>query len=180
MLSSMPGYGARYWAERTPESRRASYPKLRGQHSADVVIIGGGLTGATAAYVLSSGGLDVVLVEAGRLASGSTAGSLGTILPEPDAWFRSVEASCGRRIARIAWREARRSALDLAAIIRRLRIRADLDQASLVINARRADDAERLRREQAARRSAGIDAAWLAGRAAAAELGTDSYGAIRQ
>ena len=103
----MPGYGARYWAERTSSHRRRSYPKLRGDHTADVVVIGGGLTGATAAYVLASGGLDVMLVEADRLAGGSTAGSLGVIVPEPDARFRDVEAINGRRVPRIVWGKPR-------------------------------------------------------------------------
>jgi glycine/D-amino acid oxidase-like deaminating enzyme len=41
------------------------------------VVIGGGLTGCAAAYALSAEGLDVVLLEAERLATGATAGSLG-------------------------------------------------------------------------------------------------------
>ena len=44
----MPGYGHRYWDERTADNRRRAYPKFRGRHTADMVIIGGGLTGATA------------------------------------------------------------------------------------------------------------------------------------
>ena len=79
----------------------ATHPALRGQHTADVVVIGGGLTGATAAYVLAAGGLNVILVEADRVASGSTAGSLGAIVPEPDAWFKEAEPLAGRRSARI-------------------------------------------------------------------------------
>ena len=94
----MPGYGARYWADRTADNRRRSHPKIKGSHNADVVVVGGGLTGATAAYVLASGGLDVMLVEAAAIASGSTAGSLGIIAPEPDAWFRLVEPEAGRLV----------------------------------------------------------------------------------
>ena len=58
----MPGYGARYWAEQTPVSKRPTYPVGRGALTADVVVIGGGLTGAIAACVLARGGLDVVFV----------------------------------------------------------------------------------------------------------------------
>jgi glycine/D-amino acid oxidase-like deaminating enzyme len=175
----MRAYGARYWAERTPDSRRRSYPTFRGQHSADVVVIGGGLTGATAACVLASGGLNVVLLERGRIAGGSTAGSLGAILPEPDASFRSAESLTGRRVARTAWTEARRSALDLAALLRRTAIRADLAETTLAISATTTESAAALRKEQAARKAAGIDAPWLSAAAATQELGTDSFGAIR-
>jgi glycine/D-amino acid oxidase-like deaminating enzyme len=175
----MPGYGARYWAERTPESRRKTYPTFRGDQTADAVVIGGGLTGATTAYVLAAAGLDVVVLEAARIAGGATSAGLGVVLPEPDAWFRDVEAAAGRRVARTAWTEARRSALELAALIRRTRIRADLTEAALAINASTPEQAAALRKEQAARRDAGVDAPWLTAAAARQELGTDSLGALR-
>jgi gamma-glutamylputrescine oxidase len=175
----MPGYGREYWAERTARHRRHSYPAFRGKHAADVVVIGGGLTGSTAAYVFANAGLSVILLEAGRLASGSTAGSLGAILPQPDAVFRTVERAAGLRVARGAWKAARRSALEFASALRRLRIKCDLMPAPLVVNARTSEAAQALRREQAARKAAGIDVPWLPGPAAAAEIGADSAGAIR-
>lgn len=175
----MPGYGARYWAERTSQQRRRSYPKLRGSHTSDAVIIGGGLTGATAAYVLASGGLDVILVEADRLASGSTAGSLGAIVPEPDAWFREVESVNGRRVSRTAWKEAHRSAADFASAVKRLNIKCDLAGASYLINAQSPDEAAGLRKEQAARRDAGVVAAWMTPAAARAETALESNGALK-
>jgi glycine/D-amino acid oxidase-like deaminating enzyme len=172
-------YGARYWAARTSAARRKTHPTFRGSQSVDAVVIGAGLTGATAAYVLASAGLDVVVLEAGRLASGGTAAGLGAILPEPDAPYRAVEALTGRRLARTAWEETRRSGLDFAALIRRTGIRADLVETTLAINATTPEQAAMLRKEQAARKDAGLDAPWLAAAAASQELGTDSLGAIR-
>lgn len=174
----MPGYGRRYWAERTGDSRRKRYPKFRGQHTADAVVIGGGLTGATCAYVLAAGGLDVVLLEADRPASGATAGGTGVLVPVPDAAFRTVEERSGRRVARTAWKEARRSAKEFATALRKISARCDLDHAPLVVNARGAEDAQALRREQAARRDAGVPAPWLPAPSAVAEIGTDSAGAL--
>lgn len=175
----MPGHGTQYWAERTALSRRRSYPVLRGQHTADVVVIGGGLTGATAAYVFANAGLSVVLVEASRLASGTTAGSLGVILPQPDAAFRSVESAAGLRVARTAWKTSRRSALEFASALRKLEIKCDLAPAPLVVNARTPDHAQQLRRDQAARKAASIEAPWLSATAVASDIGTESHGAIR-
>lgn len=175
----MPGYGARYWTERTPQNRRRTYPPFRGQHTADVVVIGGGLTGATCAYVLAAGGLDVVLLEADRIAGGTTGGGLGVIVPEPDAWFRSVEAATGRRVSRTAWREARHGALGMASLLRKLNIKCDLSPSALVINARTTDGAADLRREQAARRDAGLAATWLKPRAVVSDMALESAGAMR-
>ena len=175
----MPGYGRRYWAERTADNRRRSYPKFRGSHTADAVVIGGGLTGTTAAYVLANAGMRVMLLEAERLAEGSTAGGLGAILPQPDATFRGVESATGRRVARTAWEIARKSAVDFAAALKKLPTRSDVTPSALAINARRPEDAQELRKEQSARRSASLVAPWLSTEAARAEIGTDSAGAIR-
>src|SRR5690606_23603619 len=88
--SAMPGYGARYWADRTPPSKRPKYPVCRGELTADVVVIGGGLTGAIAACVLARGGLDVVVVDAERVVSGSTAAGFGAVVPQPAASFAAM------------------------------------------------------------------------------------------
>jgi len=174
----MPGYGSRYWAERTADNRRRAHPKLRGRHTADAVVIGGGLTGAAAAYALAASGLDVVLLEADRIASGSTSGSLGAIVPEPDAWFREAEPLAGLRATRAAWQEAHRSAHDFAATLRKLDIKCDLQPAAYLINARQSDAAAWLRKEQAVRRAAGVPAAWVTSSAVRTEAALDSAGAL--
>jgi len=50
--------------------------------SADVVVIGGGIIGAAAAYYLARAGVEVALFERGDLASGSTAAAQGGVRPE--------------------------------------------------------------------------------------------------
>lgn len=174
----MPGYGSPFWADRTASNRRREYPKLRGDHTADAVVIGGGLTGAMAAYVLAAGGMDVMLVEASRLASGSTAGSLGAIVPEPDAWYAPTERLAGKRSTRVGWKEAQRSSTDLAAAIRKLDIKCDLAQVSYLINARQPDEAAALRREQAVRRTGTVPASWVTPASARAQTGLESSGAL--
>lgn len=48
------------------------YPVIRGRHSADAAVVGGGLTGLITALWLSRAGLRVTLVEAARLGSGAS------------------------------------------------------------------------------------------------------------
>jgi gamma-glutamylputrescine oxidase len=60
---------------------RPTYPALDGDAQADVVIIGGGFTGLSAAAHLAKSGVDVVLIDASRFgdgASGRNGGQLGT------------------------------------------------------------------------------------------------------
>lgn len=175
----MPAYGAPYWLERTPAAKRPRYPTARGELTADVVVIGGGLTGAVAAAVLARGGLDVILVEAGRLAFAGTAAGLGCIVPDPSASFVETSAAAGLRTTRSAWKVARAGALDLAAAIRRLKVRCDLAPTTVVTGAADLVQVGNLRREQAARKTAGLAAPWLKPAQIETLVGTDWPGALR-
>lgn len=67
------------WRE-TAEASPA-FPHLRGDVSADVAIIGGGILGATAALTLVSRGASVVLIEARRVAEGASSRPGGFVVP---------------------------------------------------------------------------------------------------
>lgn len=175
----MPGTGHRYWAERTRSNRRRTYPKYRGDRTADAVVIGGGLTGISAAYALARAGAEVVVLEANRLATGGTAGGLGVIAPQPDATFRSADNLAGRRAARTAWTLADRSAEEFATTLNQIGAHCDLEAASLYIDSRTPDELQLLKREQTARRDAGLVAPLVAANAARTELAAESYGALR-
>jgi glycine/D-amino acid oxidase-like deaminating enzyme len=175
----MPGYGARYWAERTAPNRRRKHPSFKGRQETDVVVVGGGLTGCACASAIAAGGMKVILLEADRVAEGGTGAGLGAIVPEPDVRFRDADKLAGRRVARVGWKESHRSALELAAALKKLRTKCDLQPADFVINAATTEDLETLRREQIARRGAGVVAPWMAGPAVTREIGAESVGALR-
>jgi len=72
-----PGFS---WYEETA-GPRPEYPRLDGDRRTDVVIVGGGFTGLSAAAHLAKSGADVALIEAHRFgdgASGRNGGQLGT------------------------------------------------------------------------------------------------------
>jgi gamma-glutamylputrescine oxidase len=84
----------RSWYEDTA-GQRPEYPALDGSRKADVVIIGGGFTGLSAAAHLAKAGSNVVLIEAHRFgdgASGRNGGQLGT---GQRAWAEELEAEYG-------------------------------------------------------------------------------------
>ncbi|MCU7551984.1 FAD-dependent oxidoreductase [Chitinophagaceae bacterium LB-8] len=55
------------------------FPSLANDITVDVAIVGGGITGITAAYLLSSAGKRVVVLESGKIANGSTGHSTGNL-----------------------------------------------------------------------------------------------------
>ncbi|MEO7468155.1 MAG: FAD-dependent oxidoreductase [Sphingobium limneticum] len=74
------------WATRASlwmqgDTDRAQFPLLRGEVKAETAIIGGGITGLSAAWHLAGAGRSVVLLEAGQLASGSSGRNAAGWLP---------------------------------------------------------------------------------------------------
>lgn len=141
---------------------------------AEVVIVGGGLTGCATAYAFAAAGVRTVLIEGDRLASGSSSGSSGLLRPDPAASFRETVQAYGLRDARTLWQLTRRASLDFAATLRRLRIRCDVTPADALTVTRGTREQERpLRREFDAERSAGLEVAWLSSSALAREAAVD-------
>ncbi|MET3596367.1 gamma-glutamylputrescine oxidase [Mesorhizobium shonense] len=107
----------RSWYEDTAGLRR-EYPALDGDRTCDVVIVGGGFTGLSAAAHLAKAGTNVVLIEAHRFgdgASGRNGGQLGT---GQRAWAEELEAEYGFSRAKSLFdlaEEAKTHLLDFAA-----------------------------------------------------------------
>jgi len=66
---TIPGE-ASYWFRDVPDTRRFS--SLQGEKQVDVVIVGGGMAGISAAYFLSKNGLSVAVLESATIASGDS------------------------------------------------------------------------------------------------------------
>ncbi|WP_457935534.1 NAD(P)/FAD-dependent oxidoreductase [Mesorhizobium sp. 10J20-29] len=109
-----PGYS---WYEETA-GPRPEYPTLDGDRTVDVVVIGGGFTGLSAATHLAKAGTSVALIEAHRFgdgASGRNGGQLGT---GQRAGAEELEAEFGFERAKALFdvaEEAKAHLLDFAA-----------------------------------------------------------------
>lgn len=169
-------YGVRYWLDRFPASRRPSYPQQSGDLQADVAIVGGGAIGCVTAYVFAAAGIDVALFEAERLAQHETAGASGIVLHEPEADLQALVKQHGLRDGRHLYQTARRGSLEYLAAIRRLRIDCGVETSDALRIALAPEDAQRLKKEYAARRGAGIDVAASSGTSFSRLLGAPGFG----
>src|SRR5262245_21449340 len=158
-------YGPSPWVDSFPAQRRPDYPRLRGEHTTDVIIVGGGLTGCATAYACAAMGMKPMLVEAERVGHGSAGRSAGLLLPDPGVSFRGTVKAHGLRAARRIFEGYRKAALDAAATMRRLNVRCDLQSCDDLLVAIR-DGEKDLRRERDARVEAGLDAPWMTPQAA--------------
>lgn len=176
---TMTKYGRSPWVDRFPVSRVPSYPKHRGRQTTAIVIVGGGLTGCATAYAFAAAGVKATLVEAGQIGRGSTGSAAGWIADDPGVPFAAVEKALGLRSATRAWQAWRRAALDFVALLRRLDVKCDLEHRASITAATTTEQLLRLRRDQKARRDAGLDAPLLPARVVAAETAWMSSGGIR-
>jgi glycine/D-amino acid oxidase-like deaminating enzyme len=170
---------APYFSDNFPRSRRPDYSRQRGEKTAGVVIVGGGLTGCACALSFAGAGVKVVLLEAERIGAGATAGSPGLLRQAPDASFQENAARHGLRTARHIWQSFRRASLDFSAALKRAGVRADLTPQDVILLSRDREGARLLQREWSARRDAGIEVSWLPQRAVAPETGIAAAGGIR-
>jgi glycine/D-amino acid oxidase-like deaminating enzyme len=75
-------------------------PSLSGEQRADVVIIGGGYTGLSAAHHIARSGLAPVVLEANRPGWGASGRNGGVITAKFRLSFREIDAAHGRAMAR--------------------------------------------------------------------------------
>ncbi|MEI6666079.1 MAG: FAD-dependent oxidoreductase [Chloroflexota bacterium] len=85
------------WVDRTDQRR---YERLTGEVEADVVVIGAGIVGATAALLLRQQGLRVVLLEALRVAAQVTGGSSAKVTSQHSMICRDLARIFDEQIAR--------------------------------------------------------------------------------
>lgn len=161
------------WREEAP---RAKFPPLEADITVDVAIVGGGLTGITAAYLLRTSGKSVALLEGGRIggrATGATTAFLMELLDTPASKLISrFGADTARRIAQ-AHRDAITHMEDTAA---RELIDCEFMRCPAYVYARTDGQTKELQREIAALKSVGTAASYDA---SAEALGFSTKGHIR-
>lgn len=91
---------------------RVEFPALRGEHRADIVVVGGGFTGVSAALYLAERGYNVALVEANRICWGASGRNGGHLI---DGFVD--EDKIGKRFGSDAANMAYRMGLESRAIV---------------------------------------------------------------
>ena len=87
-----------YWA--SDNTHAPSFPTLEGNVTTDVVVVGGGITGLTAAWRLRELGRAVTVLEMNRVAGGTTAYSTGHLDVTTDRYLQTIARDFGEAAAR--------------------------------------------------------------------------------
>ena len=100
MSTTQQGSTNSYWLATEPFP---TYPKLSRHESADVVVVGAGITGLTTASLLTRAGRKVVLLERGRCASVDSGLTSAHLTMVTDARLSELAKRFGRTHAQAVW-----------------------------------------------------------------------------
>jgi glycine/D-amino acid oxidase-like deaminating enzyme/nitrite reductase/ring-hydroxylating ferredoxin subunit len=135
-----------------------NYQPLTRKATFDAVVIGGGITGLTAALLLKQEGMKVAVLEAGRIASGATGYTTAKVTALHGLIYQELVDRHGRERAE-AYASANAAAIEqIASMIEKLGIACEFERANAYTWAETSDGVERLRREVDACRAVGLPA----------------------
>jgi hypothetical protein len=139
------------WLERAD----TDYPGLAGDLAVDFAVIGAGITGATAAYLLARAGRTVALLESSRVCFGATGYTTAKLTVGHGLIYADLADAYGPETARRYARSNQDAIEQVAAIVAEHAIECDLERTSNVVYVERADAVADLGRELEAARAAG-------------------------
>ena len=143
------------WIETQPAE---PYPALAGDITADVAVIGGGITGVTAALLLARAGLSVVLVEARRVGEVDTGHTTAHVTELLDTRYHTLISDFGEEGATMAAASQRAAIERIAAFIREEHLECDFLRVPGFLYAETAEQEHEIEREAKAAVRVGLDA----------------------
>lgn len=144
----------------------------------EVAIVGGGISGAITALVLSAAGHDVVVVDRRQPGSGSTVASTAMIQFELDMPLTTLAKKIGKTDAVRAYRRSLKAVADLCRLIEDHGLDAALVERDALYLAGNVLGSRALEEEARARRAAGLPSSFLSKTEVAEQFGIVTTGAI--
>ncbi len=137
------------------------FASLQGDLQVDVAIVGGGITGITAALLLAQAGKTVAVLESHRVGGGSTGHSTGNLYATVDLHLHALEEQWGTDVMR-GVSESRGAAVDLVErTVGDLGLDCAFARQPWHLFATRAEDDALLQKEFDAARRGGLAPEWL-------------------
>ena len=151
-----------YWLATAPQDR---FPAIAKTLTVDVLVVGGGITGVSAAYLLGKAGMSVALVDRGQIGHIDTGHTTAHVTAVTDLRLHELVKSFGRDHAQAVW-DAGAAAIDqIEQISGREKISCEFTRVPGYLHAPRAGgepaDCQKFREDAQLANEFGFDAAYL-------------------
>lgn len=146
---------ASYWIASVPET---DYPKLSADLHADVAVIGGGIAGIAAAYLLTQEGLRVAVIEADRILRGTTGHTTAKLTSQHALIYDKLIGRFGKDLAKQYADANEASICWVRKIAKELDIDCDLEEQDAYVYTQKEENRDKIGREVEAARELGIKA----------------------
>ena len=140
----------------------ATFPRLDDDQTADVAIVGAGITGLSAALLLARAGRRVAVIDSGELAHGVSGFTTAHLTTMNDIRYQNAERDFGADRARLLAESSRAAIEQIAAFVAEESIDCDFARLDGFLYTENATDEELLHAEIDAAGRAGIAAEWTA------------------
>ncbi len=134
------------------------YPALDGDTRVDVAVVGGGITGLTAARLLVREGKRVAVLEQGRIGCGTTGGTSAHVTQVPDLRYHELRSKWGLEDLRTVVDSSRAALERIASLVEEDRIDCDFARIPAYLYSESPDELSKLEEEVKAAREAGMAA----------------------
>jgi len=150
------------WLETAPPS---DFPKLQGRVEVDALIVGGGITGLTTAYLLLKEGKSVAVVDIQNIGGGETSHTTAHITFVTDTRLNELVSHVGKKKAQALWDAGQSAMKQIEAIVEELKIECELRHVPgylfAAIDKDAADEAKSLQEDAKLASEFGFDVQWL-------------------
>lgn len=144
-----------FWSIRDGLPR--SYPSLQEDLVCEALVVGGGITGAMAAFYLTEAGVNTVLLDKRDVATGSTSGSTGLLQYEIDMPLRELSHRVGPRHAARAYQLNYESIGKIERLVHSLKLDCDFEHRPSLYLGRKESETKAFLDEFELRQQLGFD-----------------------
>lgn len=156
-MALLPGQTEPFW---TATAARAAFPSLSHDLKADVAVVGGGIAGLTAAYLLTKAGRKVAVLEALQIGGQATGRSTAKITSQHNLIYSTLVKDYGEDSARL-YGEANQAALEwICALVRDSGLACDLERKNAYVIAISPDHREKIEKEAEIAQRLGLPASF--------------------
>lgn len=155
-----------------------TYPQLNKDVKTDILVVGGGITGALISTALIENGYQVTLLDRRDIGQGSTSATTSMLQYEIDEKMVDLSEKIGEKAAALCYKEGIKAIRDLGKLVKKYQIDCGFKRKKSLYIAHSRSAASKLKKEFDLRNKYKLGVKWLSASAIKRDYGIFCYGGI--